>query len=153
MIMLELKVPPLVLVLLSGAAMWLISLAAPSFTWQLVHGKLVALVFALSGGIVAVLGVVAFRQAQTTVNPTKPEATSSLVREGVYRLSRNPMYLGFLLALLGLALLLANTLSFAIIPLFVIYMNRFQIIPEERALSAAFGQEFTTYKQKVRRWF
>lgn len=133
--------------------MWAVSLAAPSFAWQFFHSSgLVALVFALAGGLVAALGVVAFRQARTTVNPTNPHATSSLVSHGVYGLSRNPMYLGFLLALVGLALLLTNTLSFIVIPVFVIYMNRFQIIPEERALSAAFGQEFTTYMQRVRRW-
>lgn len=62
------------------------------------------------------------------------------------------MYLGFVLALVGIACLLSNVLSRVFVPAFVLYMNRFQIKPEERALSAMFGQEFTTYMQSVRRW-
>ena len=75
-----------------------------------------------------------------------------MVRSGIYRVSRNPMYLGFLLALLALAIFLANPLSLVLVPLFVVYMNRFQIGPEERALVALFGQEFASYSLKVRRW-
>ena len=149
---LELKVPPVAVVLLAGAAMWFVSAYAPSFAWQLPYQQAMALVLAAAGFVLAVLGVVSFRRAGTTVNPTKPQATSSLVSTGIYRFSRNPRYLGFLLALVGWAVFLANALAFILVPAYVMYMNRFQITPEEKALSVMFGTEFTAYQQKVRRW-
>ena len=149
---LELKIPPVAVVLLAGLAMWLVSAAAPSFAWQFPYQRAITLALAVAGVFVAVLGVVSFRRAGTTVNPTKPQATSSLVSGGIYRFSRNPMYLGFLLVLVGCAVFLGNALAFIFIPAFVLYMNRFQITPEERALSSMFGAEFTAYKQRVRRW-
>lgn len=149
---LELKIPPVALALLAGAAMWFISAAAPSFSWQLPYQQAMGLVLAVAGVVVALLGVMSFRCAGTTVNPTKPKATSSLVNTGIYRSSRNPMYLGFLLALIGWAVFLANLFALILVPAFVVYMNRFQITPEERALAIKFGTEFTAYKQKVRRW-
>ncbi|SDU27665.1 Protein-S-isoprenylcysteine O-methyltransferase Ste14 [Pseudomonas pohangensis] len=149
---LELKVPPVVLVFLAAMLMWLISLVAPSFNWRPIHSGLIALIFILAGGLISALGVLAFRQAKTTVNPTSPETVSLLVVKGIYNLSRNPMYLGFLLTLVGLALLVENKLSFGVLPAFVAYMNRFQIAPEEKVLSAKFGQEFGAYMQRVRRW-
>jgi protein-S-isoprenylcysteine O-methyltransferase Ste14 len=149
---LELKIPPVVLVLLAGAAMWVLSAAAPSFAWQAPYRQATALVFAVAGVIVAILGVVSFRHASTTVNPTRPQDASSLVTTGIYRFSRNPMYLGFLLALLAWAVFLANVLTLLPVVAFVAYMNRFQITPEERALVAMFGTEYDAYKQRVRRW-
>jgi protein-S-isoprenylcysteine O-methyltransferase Ste14 len=81
-----------------------------------------------------------------------PRTTSAIVTSGVYRFSRNPMYLGFLLGVTGWAVFLSDLLAFAFLPLFIVYMNRFQIIPEERALSEKFGRHFTKYKDTVRRW-
>lgn len=75
-----------------------------------------------------------------------------MVTSGVYRVSRNPMYLGFLLALAWWVVFLSHLLAFALLPLFMWYMNRFQIVPEERALAAKFGSEFTEYSRAVRRW-
>ena len=94
----------------------------------------------------------AFRRAKTTVNPITPEATTTMVTSGLYRFSRNPMYLGLLVVLIGWALFLSHPLAFAVLPLFVLYMNRFQIIPEEQILSAKFAHQFTAYKETVRRW-
>jgi protein-S-isoprenylcysteine O-methyltransferase Ste14 len=96
--------------------------------------------------------VVAFRRAGTTVNPMKPESSSSLVVSGIYAFTRNPMYLGFLFALLAWAIYLSHPAAFLVLPLFVWYMNRFQIEPEERALASLFGEAFTTYAARVRRW-
>ena len=79
-----------------------------------------------------------FRKAKTTVNPTKPYA-SSLVTWGVYAISRNPMYLGGLTMLLGWAIFLSNPLAFLFLPVYVLYLNRFQIAPEERVLTSLFG--------------
>lgn len=149
---LELKIPPVALAFLAGAAMWLVAAVTPSSAWALPHGQAVALGLAVAGIIVAGLGVVSFRRAGTTVNPLKPQAASSLVSGGIYRFSRNPMYLGFLLALAAWAVFLANLLALIVVPGFIVYMNRFQITPEERALAVRFGTQFAAYKQSVRRW-
>jgi protein-S-isoprenylcysteine O-methyltransferase Ste14 len=97
-------------------------------------------------------GVLTFRRAKTTVNPTTPAAASALVRTGVFRFTRNPMYLGLLLCLVAWAIFLSSVLALLSAPLFVVYMNRFQIAPEERALAALFGDSFAAYKRDVRRW-
>lgn len=148
---LELKVPPVALVFLFGALMWLVSgysvstIALPWRWWF-------ALIVCTVGVVIALAGVLAFRRAKTTVNPLTPEATTTMVTSGIYRFTRNPMYLGFLLVLAGWAIYLSNLLAFALLPLFVWCMNRFQIVPEERALGAKFPQAFTAYKYSVRRW-
>jgi protein-S-isoprenylcysteine O-methyltransferase Ste14 len=94
----------------------------------------------------------AFHRARTTVNPFKPTETSTIVTAGIYRVSRNPMYLGLLFLLAGWAIMLSNVAAVAMLPAFVAYMTRIQIQPEERALQAKFGSEFTDYKGSVRRW-
>jgi protein-S-isoprenylcysteine O-methyltransferase Ste14 len=149
---LELKVPPIAVTLLAAAAMWLVSLATPSFSLPMFHRGILALFFAFAGSTSVSLGVLAFRKARTTLDPENPGAASSLVSEGIYNLTRNPIYLGFLLLLIGLGVFLANAISLLFIPVFVVYMNRFQILPEERALASAFGQAFVKYTERVRRW-
>ncbi|HEV8366930.1 MAG TPA: isoprenylcysteine carboxylmethyltransferase family protein, partial [Pyrinomonadaceae bacterium] len=74
------------------------------------------------------------------------------VSTGVYRFTRNPMYLGLLLTLLGWAAFLSNPASLLFVPIFVLYINRFQIKPEEQVLSSLFGAEYMAYKSRVRRW-
>jgi protein-S-isoprenylcysteine O-methyltransferase Ste14 len=86
------------------------------------------------------------------VDPRTPAAASSLVVGGIYRVTRNPMYLGFLLVLLALALYLGTLTAFVVLPLFVVYLNEFQIKPEESALRARFGSAFDSYASRVRRW-
>ena len=149
---LELKVPPVAVVLVTAGFMWLVAWALPAMGFRFPARDLVAMSFALAGAVTSALGVVSFRRARTTVNPMKPELSSSLVVSGIYGLTRNPMYLGFLLVLLGWAVFLSSVLAFLFLPAFILYMNRFQIDPEERALAALFGQEFTAYKARARRW-
>ena len=86
------------------------------------------------------------------MNPTRPNATSSLVTGGVFRLTRNPMYLSLLLYLLAWAAYLSNWLALLLVPVFVLYINELQIKPEERALSTLFGDEYRSYAARVRRW-
>lgn len=149
---LELKIPPPLVALLIGTAMWLVSTAAPSFSLVLPFAPVLALGLGAIGALAAVLGVLSFHRAGTTIDPTKPQKSTALVTTGIYGLSRNPMYLGFLLVLTGWVVFLANVLAVFLIPLFVLYMNRFQIAPEERVLLAKFGADFVAYKAKVRRW-
>jgi protein-S-isoprenylcysteine O-methyltransferase Ste14 len=99
-----------------------------------------------------VSGVVAFRRAQTTVDPIKASSASVLVSGGIYRFTRNPMYLSLLLALLAWAVFLSNPLALRFLPVYVLYINRFQIIPEECILASLFGTGYSAYKESVRRW-
>ena len=150
--MLELKIPPVAVALITAACMRLAAWAVSGFD-VLFPGQVVVFgMVALSGGFVALLGVVAFGRAGTTVNPMKPGSSSSLVVTGIYSITRNPMYLGLLLVLLSWAIYLANVLTVLFLPGFVWYMNRYQIEPEERALASLFGPEFTAYAARVRRW-
>ena len=148
---LELKVPPLALVFLLGTLMWFAS-AYSQFTIALPWRSTFALLFCSVGAAIVLTGVLTFRRMKTTVNPLTPEATTTMVTSGIYRFTRNPMYLGFLLALVGWAIYLSHVLAFAFLPLFVWYMNRFQILPEERALGTKFSGAFILYKRSVRRW-
>src|SRR5688572_5528901 len=131
---LELRFPPLLVLVAFAAVMFGVSRISPSLTFPLPGGVALPLAFVVLGASVALTGVVAFRRHATTVNPLTPDASSSLVSTGVYRLSRNPMYLGFLAVLVGWAFYLSNTVAALALPVFVAYMNRYQIKPEERAL-------------------
>ena len=149
---LELKIPPPAVGLVTALLMWLASQAVPSFTWPSAVRIAAAIVLVAIGACITIAGVVSFMRARTTINPVKPSSASSLVITGIYRFTRNPMYLGSLFILLGWAVFLANVLAFLLLPGFVLYINRFQITPEETALSGIFGSEFATYKANVRRW-
>jgi protein-S-isoprenylcysteine O-methyltransferase Ste14 len=149
---LELKIPPVAVALITAGCMWLAAQAVPDIAVPFPGQDVVSGTVALSGGLIALLGVVAFSRAGTTVNPMKPGASSSLVVTGIYSVTRNPMYLGLLLVLLSWAIYLANVLTVLFLPAFVWYMNRYQIEPEERALISLFGAEFTAYAARVRRW-
>lgn len=149
---LELKIPPAVVFLISVAAMWLLSSVAPALDFELPFAAGIATLIALPGLLVAVAGVRAFRRQATTVNPMKPGEATSMVTEGVYRYTRNPMYLGLACATLAWSLYLQNIAALLFVIAFVAYMTHFQIKPEERALQALFGDEYTKFSSSVRRW-
>jgi protein-S-isoprenylcysteine O-methyltransferase Ste14 len=149
---LELKVMPVPLAAVFAAAMFGVSSITRPATLVIPGRTGVSIGLALLSGAIALAGVVAFRANKTTVNPLNPSAASAFVSSGVYRFSRNPMYLGFLLALAAWAVYLSNALAALFLPAFVLYMNRFQIEPEERALLAKFGPAFSQYMAAVRRW-
>jgi protein-S-isoprenylcysteine O-methyltransferase Ste14 len=149
---LELKIPPVILVVIFALLMLLLTPLVPPLVLPAVWGLVLAGGFAIVGVVVAMLGVLAFRRANTTVDPRVPQQTSSLVIRGIYRFSRNPMYLGFLLLLAAWACYLMSTAAFVLLPLFVWYMNRFQIAPEERYLLQKFGADYQAYTAQVRRW-
>jgi protein-S-isoprenylcysteine O-methyltransferase Ste14 len=149
---LELKVPPVPLALVAAAAMWLVARLVPTLTLLLPwRGAIAALLLACGAGL-ALAGVLEFRRARTTVNPLRPATASTLVTSGVYRISRNPMYAGLLVALGGWTYWLGNAAALAFLPAFVVYMNKLQIAPEERALRDRFGPVFDAYAASVRRW-
>jgi protein-S-isoprenylcysteine O-methyltransferase Ste14 len=149
---LELKIPPLIVVTFMALAMWSTARLFPTLTASFTGRRWFAsAVFAIAIAVL-VAGVRAFAKANTTVNPHQPDTSSSVVTAGVYRFTRNPMYLGMLLALLSWAIVLSNAAAVVFLPLFVLFINRFQIRPEERALTAKFGDQYSAYLRTVRRW-
>jgi protein-S-isoprenylcysteine O-methyltransferase Ste14 len=138
--------------LVTGILMRTVSSIVPSLSFSPPGRPVVASGLAFVGLLVAVAGTVSFGRARTSADPTNPAAASSLVVGGVYRFTRNPMYLGLFLGLLGWAAFLANALALVVALSFVPYMDRLQIEPEERALSDLFGAEYAAYKSRVRRW-
>ena len=149
---LEHKIPPPVVMLVFAGFMWLLSTSESSMALAVPWHKTVAVTMWCLGVGIALAGVFEFGRVKTTVNPLNPAAASAMVTSGIYRYSRNPMYVGLLLALLGWAVWLSHLLAFALLPFFVLYINRFQIEPEERALSVKFGEQFRNYRSSVRRW-
>jgi protein-S-isoprenylcysteine O-methyltransferase Ste14 len=149
---LELKIPPAVFVIILAIVMWSISGKVPSLSFSFPGQFVVVVILTTAGILITLTSAVAFYRAQTTVDPTRPEKSSALVTSGIYRVSRNPIYVSFLLILIAWAIYVANFLAFVALPVFVAYMNRFQIIPEERVLRAKFGSTFIQYEQSVRRW-
>lgn len=149
---LELKVPPPAVALLFGLLMWLASSLVAPLEVPFGAPVAIALVLACLGLVFGISGMVSFWRAKTTMNPIKPAATSSLVTTGPFGLTRNPMYLSLLLYLLAWAVYLSNLLALLFLPVFVLYINQFQIKPEERVLSSLFGPQYAAYKGRVRRW-
>jgi len=149
---LELKVPPPAVALLFGFLMWLVTSLVASIEVPLGARLAVALLFASIGLVFGVSAMVSFSRERTTMNPTKPAASSSLVITGPFRFTRNPMYLSLLLYLLAWAVYLSNFVAVLFLPVFVLYINQFQIKPEERVLFSLFGPEYAAYKERVRRW-
>ena len=147
---LENRIPPPLVALSVAAGMWI---AAPA-TNGAPRPVLIAfaVILALIGVGLAVAGSVSFRKAKTTVNPLRPENASALVATGVYRFTRNPMYLGMLLCLVAIGVYRSSVWAMAGPLIFLIYMNRFQIVPEEAVLEAKFGSSYLEYKSRVRRW-
>jgi len=142
----------LLVVAVTAGLMWALAWALPALDLALPGRAPAAIVAAVIGGLISLAGAIEFRRARTTTNPLKPLAASALVAGGIYRLTRNPMYLGFAVALLGWGVFLSNPASLAVLVPFVGYLNRFQIVPEEKALEFLFGGEFAAYRSKVRRW-
>ncbi|GEK12497.1 methyltransferase family protein [Aliivibrio fischeri] len=151
---LELKVPPpLVMLLLMGTVFLFDRLLPFQIFYIPTLTVTLSIMFVVLGAVISLSGVREFKRAQTTVNPLKPENSSFLVDSGIYQYTRNPMYLGFLLILISSVVYTQNPLGIVSALLFVTYMNRFQIEPEERALVKIFGDEFKLYAEQVNRWF
>ena len=150
---LELRVPPVIVVAICALAMWLIGRELAPGPLSVPARLGLAATLAVVGVTLALAGIREFRAARTTVNPLQPEQAAAMVTSGVYRFTRNPMYLGMFCLLVAWAAWLGRLAPFlAVLPAFVLYMNRFQILPEERALEQRFGAAFREYAARVRRW-
>lgn len=148
---LELKVPPVAVAGVCAALMWMTARYWPGL---MIGGviRIAAIAILAFGGFFAVTGVLSFKRANTTVNPVNIDKASVLVTTGVYRYSRNPMYVGILCLLLAWGFLLSSLNAVLASAAFVLYINRFQIQPEEAFLVAKFGEQYKAYRTRVRRW-
>jgi protein-S-isoprenylcysteine O-methyltransferase Ste14 len=149
---LELKIPPVGLTLLLLAVMWLLDRYLPGIDLPVAPRMALCALLVTAGGFIAISGVRAFRRARTTVDPWNPEKSTALVTDGIFRRTRNPMYLALLLFLLAWGVYLSNPYCLIAALLFVPWINRFQIRPEERAMEDMFGNEYREYRNRVRRW-
>jgi protein-S-isoprenylcysteine O-methyltransferase Ste14 len=148
----ELKLPPVAITAVFALLMWTIARFTPGHGLHPVLAAIGAGLFLAGSAVVGLAGIVAFRRAGTTVNPLRPESSSALVIDGIYRHTRNPMYLALLMLLFAWGIALANPWSMLCAWMFIPYMNRFQILPEERAMLQRFGPAFQRYAAHVRRW-
>lgn len=146
----ELKIPPVLALIIAALLMWLSAKWLPdTFLPRL---PLLALLLFSAGAGVIVAGIAAFKRVGTTINPLEPKQSSGIVSDGIYRFSRNPMYLGMVLILAGWALWLGHAIAWLGVAGFAAYIHRFQILPEERILSTKFGASYQTYCRHTRRW-
>lgn len=149
------RIPPPVLDAACALLMWLAMRWLPvAQGWPVGHPGIwwVCTPLIVLAGALGLGGLHAFARQRTTFNPLAPEASRALVTTGVYRFSRNPMYLAMLLLLAAWGLWLGNIASWLLLPLSVWLLNTLQIKPEERVLRARFGREFEDYARRVRRW-
>ncbi len=149
----RLKVPPIVIVFSFGGLMYVLAEFLPIGYFDFFGRRILAKVLFGLAILVMIVAVIQFFRAKTTVDPQSPDKASRLVVSGVYSFTRNPMYLGMLLMLLAWGLILGNAFNTLLAALFVAYMNKFQIVPEEEALTEIFGKKYQKYCLDVRRWF
>jgi len=152
MMSLELRIPPPVVLLLCALAMWLVALWLPLGLWPSPALTALGGVLAAAGVALIAAAMLTFHRSRTTVNPLKPAESALVVSHGVFARTRNPMYVGLAMILTGWACYLANAVAWLGVPLFVAYITRFQIVPEERILHGKFGAPFAQYLAQVRRW-
>jgi protein-S-isoprenylcysteine O-methyltransferase Ste14 len=146
------KIPPPVILLLFGIAMWFVAHSELAYAIAIPHALVVAIVLAAVAVLIAGSAIRQFGAAETTVNPLKPDTASALVQTGIFGKTRNPMYLGLLVALCGWAIWLQSLSNVGVLVAFVIVIYEMQIKPEEAALRKLFGEDYERYCQKVRRW-
>ena len=149
---LEKRIPPPLVAILFGFLMKLLSCCNLAIEIPMSLKILVCSCLIVLALIIDISAIISFRKFRTTINPLNPSAATKLVVNGVYKFSRNPMYLGMVLFLRARGFYLGALLTLLIIPVFIFYITHFQIIPEEKSLQKIFENDFLDYKSKVNRW-
>lgn len=149
---LHLKIPPPLVAAFVALLIWLSDGVVPEITAaaSLRHGA--ALLFVAAALTIDLSALIIFMRARTTIDPRRPHRTSAMITHGIYRITRNPMYLGLALLLTAFSLWLGNPVGLIGVAVFIFYINRCQIEPEEHHLERLFGEEYRDYKSRVRRW-
>jgi len=143
---------PLMLVIIFIICMFVLDIIMPGFKVEFQFRSILSPAIFSFGVLVILFGGHLFRKAKTTVNPMTPEKSTELVTSGIYSVSRNPMYIGFLALLVACTIFIGNVVNFLLLPLYIGLVNKLYIIPEEKALEQLFKNEFIAYKTRVRRW-
>ena len=144
------KIPPPLVTLAFG---FLINYTKNIFPKIEVSNKAIFGSFIIIIGLIIILSaIILFKKYRTTISPTNPSNATKLITSGIYKFTRNPMYLGLLFVLFGISIILNPIGGLLLIPLFILYLNFFQIIPEENAMVDLFKDEFFEYKKNVRKW-
>ena len=146
---LENKIPPLIIVVFFLALIFLLKNFLEVFTFS--YQVYISFFFLCLAASLCLTSIIEFRKHKTTLNPLMPEESTALVTTGIFKFSRNPMYLSLLNLLIAFSIYLGSFLGLIIIPLFVVYINLFQIKPEEKAMLKLYGKEFENYCSNVRR--
>lgn len=146
------RIPPPIVGAIVALAMWFVASVGPSVGIDAPMRYFVVALLVVAGVAFDVMGMLAFRASRTTLNPLHPGRATALVTGGVYRVTRNPMYVGMGLLLLAWAVYLDAWPPFVGPMVFVLYITRFQIQPEEQVLRQRFGERYALYAARVRRW-
>lgn len=146
------RFPPVFQIMFGGIISWGMAMIVPQAAFSIPMIKYVGFGLVAVGAVILIASVFKFSQEKTTINPLDPDQASELVISGLYRFTRNPMYLGLALMLLGYTLYLQNFAALAGPIVFLFSMTYLQIKPEEAALSRNFGQQYADYRQQVGRW-
>lgn len=149
----ELKLPPILVFIFFAIMMYLVGRFLPFGFFDFFGRFLLAKILSVLAVLIALVSLIQFYRLKTTVDPRAPHKTNRLITNGLYKYSRNPMYLAMLLLILAYGLQMGNAFNTLVAAGFVSYMNRFQIIPEEKILLQKFGKEYKIYLSQTRRWF
>lgn len=146
------KIPPVLVVALYLAVMFGLTTGFPQLRFQLSYHIPLASLLLIIALLIITMAVLAFRKAQTTVDPTQPENASKLVCGGIFSVTRNPMYLGMALLLIAAGIYWQHIAALVLALSFPLYLTCFQILPEEQAMAKLFPAQWPDYKKRVRRW-
>lgn len=147
-------IPPPIVFLSCGLLMWLIHRYGPRLPFEIPFTVMIFWIILAAGLFVMMAGVNRIFKHRTVIHPNRkslPEATH-LVTDGIFRYTRNPIYLGMAIMLVAWTIRLGNVWAVGGVVIFVGFIHVFQIKPEEEALEEVFGQAYRTYKTRVRRW-
>jgi len=149
---LETRIPPPAIALAFATLIWWMASYLPQIDIEFMPKIVIVSVLVAIGAIFDLSGLVTFLRAKTTVNPMKPHASSALVTTGIYKITRNPMYVGLVFILSGWCIYLNSPAALIGVAGFILYIHALQILPEERMLITLFGEEYIEYQSRVRRW-
>lgn len=145
-------IPPIFQVIICGGVSWIVAKNANMLDYDWTGNTILGAIFITAGMLLIIAALLEFKRAKTTINPIDPSKAQNLVADGLYKYTRNPMYLSLALLLIGYAILQSDVLAFLGPVLFVVMMTVLQIKPEEAALRAKFGEAYEAYCRQTRRW-
>jgi len=149
---LETRIPPPVIALAFATLIWWMASYLPKIDIEFMPKMVIVSLLVAIGAIFDLSGLITFLRAKTTVNPMKPHTSSALVKTGIYKITRNPMYVGLAFVLSGWCIYLNSPAALIGVAGFILYIHALQILPEERMLITLFGEEYMEYQSRVRRW-